>query len=93
MDSSSRSSYCRDIGCKGFVGHDVCMWIPVPLLRKVSAPLFGKRITDLTECPKGHERTITCDARTPKQEWLLTCPLCGSEHTIVAPQILRSDLS
>ena len=48
--------------------------------------------TILTECPKGHERTITFDERTPEQEWILTCPLCGAEHEIVAPQILRSDL-
>ncbi len=51
------------------------------------------RVTVLTECPKGHERAITCDKRTPKQDWTLACPLCGAEHRIVVPQILRSDLN
>lgn len=48
--------------------------------------------TFLTECPMGHERTITVDQRTPEQDWTLTCPLCGGEHRILAPEILRSDL-
>jgi hypothetical protein len=48
--------------------------------------------TFLTECPMGHERTITVDQRTPEQDWTLTCPLCGGEHRLVAPEILRSDL-
>ena len=48
--------------------------------------------TFLTECPRGHERTITVDQRTPERDWTLTCPLCGGEHRVVAPEILRSDL-
>ncbi|HET7186249.1 MAG TPA: hypothetical protein VFI82_16310, partial [Terriglobales bacterium] len=78
--------YLRDIGRPSASRYNLPMWIPIPLIG------HSKRITDLTECPKGHERTITCDARTPEQEWLLTCPLCGAEHTIVAPSILHSDL-
>ena len=48
--------------------------------------------TVVTECPMGHERTITYDQRTPEQEWTLTCPLCGGEHHMLAPEILCSDL-
>ena len=40
----------------------------------------------------GHERTLTVDKRKPEQEWTLTCPLCGNEHQLRAPEILRSDL-
>jgi rRNA maturation protein Nop10 len=62
------------------------MWLTTAVLWRTSIK------TVLTECPMGHERTLTIDKRKPEQEWTLTCPLCGGEHEIVAPQILRSDL-
>ncbi len=62
------------------------MWLTTALLWQ------SNRKTVVTECPMGHERTITFDQRTPAQEWTLTCPLCGVEHQLQAPLILRSDL-
>jgi transcription elongation factor Elf1 len=48
--------------------------------------------TFITSCPMGHERAITVDQRTPAQEWTLTCPICGDQHQLRAPQIISSDL-
>ena len=62
------------------------MWLTTALTARASLE------TILTVCPKGHERTLTYDERTPEQDWTLTCPLCGAEHRLVLPEILRSDL-
>ncbi len=45
----------------------------------------------LTECPKGHERSVTVQEGTPLISWTLVCPLCGEEHQEVLPQILAAD--
>ena len=62
------------------------MWLTAAL------PWHPSTITVVTACPMGHERTITLKRRTPEQDWTLTCPLCGGQHQIVAPEIVRSDL-
>lgn len=62
------------------------MWLTTALL------WHTRKSTVVTECPMGHERTITFDQRTPEQEWTLSCPICGGEHQLIAPEILRSDL-
>ena len=62
------------------------MWLATALTGRSS------QVTVLTACPKGHERIITYDDRTPEQDWTLTCPLCGAEHRLFLPEILRSDL-
>ncbi|MGH9522815.1 MAG: hypothetical protein ACRD3E_09815 [Terriglobales bacterium] len=48
--------------------------------------------TFITSCHMGHERSLTVDERTPMQDWTLTCPLCGDEHRLRAPQIVGSDI-
>ena len=48
--------------------------------------------TFITACHMGHERSITVDQNTPMQDWTLTCPLCGDEHRLRAPQIIASDI-
>lgn len=76
----------RDVVSAAGRGQTSLMWLTTVLPFRSSIKVM------LTECPKGHERTLTIDQRQPEREWTLTCPLCGGEHSIVAPEILRSDL-